>query len=227
MGNGPRKRLRTTSAALATIAVGAVLAGCSTDAGADGASPTATQTVTETATASPRGGVAPSSSAPASPTSSADPGATDAGDASGATVPLCGTPDLHATALRQRGGGTAGATRFELSIFNDGDAACRMQGWPGVSFVAGDDGTQVGAAADRVQGDQERSVTLVPGGRSVTTLRISDPGAYGADCDVTQARGLRIYPPDNRQSLFVSLRRQACASDDVHLLEVAPVHPVS
>jgi len=226
MGNGPRKRLRTTSAALATIAVGAVLAGCSTDAGADGASPTATQTVTETATASPRGGVAPSSSAPASPTSSADPGATDAGDASGATVPLCGTPDLHATALRQRGGGTAGATAYDLSLVDDG-AVCRMEGWPGVSFVGGSDGTQIGAAADRVQADQERYVTLIPGARAVTTLRIADPGVYGAECDATRARGLRIYPPDNRQSLFVSLPTRACASDGAHLLQVAPVHPVS
>jgi len=218
--------MRTTAAAGLAAAV---LVGCSTDTGsaADPASPTATRTVTETATVSPGGGGSSSSSpAPASSSPDADAGATGAAGGSGTTVPLCGTPDLHATVARQRGGGTAGATAYDLSLVDDG-AVCRMEGWPGVSFVGGSDGTQIGAAADRVQADQERYVTLIPGARAVTTLRIADPGVYGAECDATRARGLRIYPPDNRQSLFVSLPTPVCASDGAHLLQVAPVHPVS
>jgi len=207
---GPR--FRSASHALGGLALAAALvAGCSAsepdDTGA--APPRATTTVT----------AAPSPSVSSTPT--------PASGGSGGSVPLCGTPDLTAEVAPQTGGGAAGSVTYDLALVNGGTATCRMEGWPGVSFVAGGDGQQVGAAADRVAPDQQQTVTLVPGARALSTVRVADAGAYGDDCDVTQARGLRVYPPDNRRSLFAALPTQACASDSAHLLQVAPVHPVS
>ena len=223
MSNDRGPRFRSASLALGGLALVVGLAtGCSASEPDDTAAPPPAATTTGTATPSPT-----ASPTPATPVTTAGSDPTAASGGSGGSVPLCGTPDLTAEVAPQPGGGAAGSVTYDLALVNGGTATCRMEGWPGVSFVAGGDGQQVGAAADRVDPDQLQTVTLIPGARALSTVRVADAGAYGDDCDVTQARGLRVYPPDNQRSLFAALPTQACASDSAHLLQVAPVHPVS
>jgi hypothetical protein len=58
--------------------------------------------------------------------------------------------------------GTAGTLYRPLVFTNTGGRSCTIQGFPGVSFVTGDDGHQVGEAAMRVD-PKGPPVTLKPG----------------------------------------------------------------
>ena len=98
-----------------------------------------------------------------------------------------------------------------------------MNGWSGVSYVGGGDGDQVGAAAAREDADRRTDVTVAPGESGVERVRVADPGAYGDDCDATPVDGFRVYPPDNRRSVYVERPGTGCASADVDLLTVWPV----
>src|SRR5699024_10045591 len=62
-----------------------------------------------------------------------------------APAPLC---TAAATTVEVAvGQGAAGHVEYLITMTNTGDRPCTVQGYPGVSMVAGDDGTQVGAAA--------------------------------------------------------------------------------
>jgi hypothetical protein len=100
-----------------------------------------------------------------------------------------------------------------LSPTNDGPGTCELRGFPGVSYVAGEDGHQVGPAAafDGPRGD---AVLLATGRAATTRLRLVDVGVFDAGtCRPTAVRGLRVYPPGSTTSLFVPLEGRACAGD--------------
>ena len=96
-----------------------------------------------------------------------------------------------------------------LQFRNAGPAACTLYGYPGVSWVAGADGHQVGAAATRQadnSGPAERAVTLAPGALASAPLDIVNASALPpAQCKPVPVRGLRVYPPGERAALFLSL----------------------
>jgi hypothetical protein len=91
-----------------------------------------------------------------------------------------------------------------------------------VSFVAGSDGRQVGAAAQRMTGPAPQ-VLLSPGGAAVSTLAIVEAGNFGPVCQITSIRGLRVYPPNQLLSLYVPHPDQACANTRVTTLKVFPL----
>jgi hypothetical protein len=202
---------------VATLALSlAVLAGCG-DGDDSAEEPTATATVTESASPTPSPSASSSPSSSSAPTQEPTEGPTSSG-AAGA-VAACGTPDLEVQVAPAAGGGTAGSTHQTITFTNRGEAACTLDGHPGVSYVAGR--TQVGAAADRT-GDPS-SVTLEPLGKATADLVVSDPGNYGDECQPTPVDKLRIYPPDNRQAQTMRIQATGCAAESVHLLTVGPV----
>jgi hypothetical protein len=82
-----------------------------------------------------------------------------------------------------------------------------------VSFVAGDDGHQVGAPAVR-DGANSAAIRLAPGDTAAAALGFADLGAYDpARCKPTPVRGLRVYPPHNTRAAFLPLATKACAGD--------------
>ncbi|MCA1693663.1 MAG: DUF4232 domain-containing protein [Actinobacteria bacterium] len=107
---------------------------------------------------------------------------------------------------------TAGpASAPELVFTNTGSQACAMQGFPGVSYVAGDVGQQVGLAAERV-GDAGGPVRIAPGATASAQLQLVNVANYDAAvCRPTPVRGLRIYPPDETAALFVPVGATGCA----------------
>ncbi|WP_370444825.1 DUF4232 domain-containing protein [Amycolatopsis sp. CA-128772] len=171
------------------------------------ASPTATTTVT-TATSSP------ASSAPAAPpvAQPADNGLCKAGD-----VKL------------SLGQGDAGAgSRYRpLLITNSSAKPCTIQGFPGVSYVAGTDGHQVGKDAFR-EGGKGNAVKLNPGQTAAADIQFVNVGNFdpGA-CQPTQVKGLRIYLPQETASNFVPDEGTGCAGTKIpgNQLAVKTVHP--
>jgi hypothetical protein len=130
-------------------------------------------------------------------------------DGAAAVPQRCTTGELSASL----GGGDAGAgSVFRTLIFtNTGSRTCELRGFPGVSYVAGDDGHQVGPAAD-MSGERGAQVPIAPGGTAVAQLRLVNVLNYEeAVCRPTPVRGLRIYPPGDTASLFVPMDGTGCA----------------
>ncbi|MDN5860606.1 MAG: DUF4232 domain-containing protein [Pseudonocardia sp.] len=119
----------------------------------------------------------------------------------GTGVPRCTTGELRASL----GVGDAGAGSVfrPLVLTNIGSRTCELVGHPGVSYVAGDDGHQVGPAAV-MDGPRTPQVSLAPGESAVAPLRMVNVGVFDpAACQPVPVRGLRVYPPGDTASLFV------------------------
>jgi uncharacterized protein DUF4232 len=101
---------------------------------------------------------------------------------------------------------------YRVLVFtNRGNRSCELQGFPGVSYVAGDDGHQVGSAAART-GDRGKSVPIAPGGTASAQLRQVNVANFdAATCQPTPVRGLRVYPPGETAAIFVPLGGTGCA----------------
>jgi hypothetical protein len=160
--------------------------------------PTAPTPVTVTVTAPPPGQTtAPPPSAPAS--ESVEPGGT----------PRCTTAELRGTL--GTGDAGAGSVYRPLLFTNTGARTCALRGFPGVSYVGGADGHQVGPAAQEV-GGRGGAVTLRPGGQAAATVQFVQVVNFDAAvCTPTPVRGLRVYPPGDTASLFVAADGTGCA----------------
>jgi hypothetical protein len=149
------------------------------------------------------------------------------GGAAGTATPRCHTGDLKLT-LGKRGGATA--TKFQPLYFtNVAHHACTLHGYPGVSWVAGDDGHQVGDAFDRDAFNPKVTVTLAPGDVAYAILATHDVGMFPAgQCKPVSVRGYRVYPPDETKSVFVASATKACSAKGVNVGNVAAIliHPV-
>jgi hypothetical protein len=107
--------------------------------------------------------------------------------------------------------GAAGSVYRVLVFTNTGGRDCQLRGFPGVSYVAGDAGQQVGSAAERV-GDLGGSVRIAPGATASAQVQLVNVANYDAAvCRPTPVRGLRIYPPGETAALFVPAEGTGCA----------------
>jgi hypothetical protein len=170
-------------------------------------SPAATTTVT-TATSSP------ASSAPAAP-----PVAQPADDG------LCKAGDVKLS-LGQGDAG-AGSVYRPLLITNSSSKPCTIQGFPGVSYVAGSDGHQVGKDAFR-EGTKGNAVKLNPGQTAAADIQFVNVGNFDpGTCQPTSVKGLRIYLPQETASNFVPNEGTGCASTKIpgNQLAVKTIHP--
>lgn len=198
--------LKTTTAAL--LAVGTLaLTGCGS--GNPSASPP-TVIASETA-AAPGTATGGATSAPGTTTSAGTP----VGPA------LCRTADLKLS--KGRTDGAAGSAYTPFIFTNAAMHPCTLTGFPGVSFVDSPTGDPIGAPADR--DTSKPTVTLGINEKASAMLRITVAGNYGDKCQKVTAAGLRIYPPDNTDSLFFPWEDSACANTDVHLLEISSLEP--
>ncbi len=131
-------------------------------------------------------------------------------------------PTSALTAALGSPNGAAGTVYYNLTLTNKGTATCTLYGYPGVSFVTGASGTQVGAAATRTPGTAAK-LTLSPGQSAASPLGIVEAGNYGSRCQITPVDGLRVYPPGQTAALFVPHTAQGCANSSAQVLEVGPL----
>lgn len=126
--------------------------------------------------------------------------------------------------------GAAGSSYVPIRFTNVSAARCTLFGYPGVSFVTGPSGREVGNPADRIPlpaGPAHR-VTLAPGGAANAVLQVADAGNYPASrCQPASAAYLRVFPPGQTAALQVknAYGYQACTSRGVTTLHVEPVQP--
>jgi hypothetical protein len=175
---------------------------------------TACSSATGPTTASPSatGGPAPAlSPAPTGP---------PVGPATGVPAPTAegrpaGNPERCSTAELAGslgpGEGAAGSVYRTLLLTNTGGRACELTGFPGVSYVTGDGGEQVGPAA-AMSGGRGGPVRLAAGAAAGAELKLVDVANYDAAvCRPTPVRGLRVYPPGDTAALFVPAEGTGCA----------------
>ena len=106
--------------------------------------------------------------------------------------------------------GAAGSVYVPLVLTNIGGRTCELRGFPGVSYVAGNDGHQVGPAA--AMSGPRGEVVLKPGAAAAAQLQLVNVANFDAGlCRPTPVRGLRVYPPGDTTSLFIERAGTGCA----------------
>lgn len=190
------RRHSTRAGVVATALVAAAaLAGCS--GGGDevnGGTPAGTTT---TAAASTSAATTPVNDGGTPGTGSQ----TNGGGSNG--VPRCTAAEL--TVTLGQGEGAAGSTYAPLVFTNKGTRTCELTGFPGVSYVAGDDGHQVGPAAV-MSGAHGPEISMAPGRASQAQVQFVQVANFDAAvCKPTPVRGLRVYAPGETASIFVPM----------------------
>ncbi len=137
------------------------------------------------------------------------------GTAAAQVTPECTNADVAVHFHHTESG--AGHRFGKIVVKNVADHACRTGGFGGLSYVGFGDGTQVGAAADRL--GRPTRFTLRPGQRAVSRIDATIAGNYPRHrCSPRPVDGFRVYIPNETESLFLAHRTRGCLDPDVHLL---------
>ena len=239
MSRSARQATSLAAVVAVTVSAGALLTACGAASSPDPAQPAGTVTVTASnsdvasppAASGPTRSPAPPSS-PAVPTSSAAPVSTvvpapPAPPASPAKPGSVGPAGCQTSALRATLGaaqGTAGSAYQVIVVANVSGKTCALYGYPGVSFVSGIGGSQIGKDAARDRTTAPKVVTLAPGHSGSFALRVVDAAALpAASCDPVTANWLKIFPPENTAALYVGYTAHACASKTASILTTRAV----
>ena len=201
---GYHESMRRTTILLLTAPV-LLAAGCS-----GGGSTSTTAPTTSSATAEP-----PTAGPPTArpPTAAPSPATTGGGKPASSR---CHTSDLALKPGDEEG--AAGTEYLALVFTNTSSRTCTLYGYPGVSWVAGDQGTQVGDPFQRGGTHQKVTVTLARGRAAHAILQMPNAGNYDdAQCKPVSVRGLRVYPPDETAAVFVKLPSKQCSAKGVNI----------
>ena len=202
----PATAARAGLAAAAMACAGLLLAACGSSGGSPAAGPTVTKTVSATA----------STSAPPATGSSASAHVT--GPAA------CATSGL--SVKLGQANGAAGSSFIPIVFTNTSGSSCSLFGYPGVSFVTGPGGSQIGLAAARVATQPAANVVLAPGGTASAPLRVVDAQNFPASsCQLATAGTLKIFPPGQTAALYISYTSKTCASTSAatQVLYIQPI----
>ncbi|CAN5260451.1 hypothetical protein BH09ACT9_BH09ACT9_51870 [soil metagenome] len=207
-------RMRHVGLLAAPLAALALLSGCGSDE-------------TGTAESSPAPASTTTASAPTTQTGTASPSTThtDHTQTTTSTAPNpegCAIGELNVTLGESSG--AAGSVELPVVFTNTGGRTCTLDGFPGVSYVTGASGSEVGAAAGR--SGSGSLVSLAPGSAATSLVRATNVENYPADqCGVTDVAGLRVYPPNSYDSVFLAYPTKGCSMTgaNINQLTVAPV----
>jgi hypothetical protein len=206
---GPGASIRRASTAMVFVGLAAVSTACGSSA-TSAAAPT--RTVTATVAAPPA-------------TATTTPADVPSSSASAASGPgSCPTNALRAAI--GTGEGAAGSTYTEIDFTNISGATCTLYGYPGVSLASGTTPvTQLGASARQDTTSGRELVTLAPGAVASALLRIVQAGNFPSSvCGLVTAKYLQVYPPNQKQAIYLSFTAPAC-SKPVQILTVSAVRP--
>jgi hypothetical protein len=155
------------------------------------------------------GGPASASTSPAQNTTTLPTASASAS----ASVTACATSALKVALDATKGNGAAGSIYYPLDFTNISASPCTLFGYPGVSFVTGQGGTQLGRAARRNPVNPATIVTLAPGAVAHATLQVSEAGNYDAtQCQPVTAHWLKVFPPDQTGAAYAHFTTQACSA---------------
>ncbi|GAB2538543.1 DUF4232 domain-containing protein [Nocardia heshunensis] len=218
--------MRIKSLAVVAFAAGVAISvsGCDPNTSAGPATTTPAAQTTQPGASSP-GGIDHDGPGAGAPITTTAPGGIDhdgpgagapittvAGDA---TPPKCVTGQII---LDKGHGGPVGGDWF-LRFINNSSKTCVIQGFPGVSQTNGATGDPVGEPAQRDQGPGAPTpspVTLTPGAAAQFEF-ITYPKQVN-DCNALRTNTLRVYPPDNTESMWLPWDGLICPSPQRMLL---------
>lgn len=170
---------------------------------------------------------APSSAASSGSASTSAPASTPASAPShsaGSGLAACDTSALSVTLASDQGGGAAGSTYVPINFTNTTGTACALYGYPGVSFVTGPGGSQIGAPATRAPNVSSISVMVASHATAHAWLQAVQAGNFpAATCHPVTAHWLKVYPPGNTAASYIGHSFPACSSAKVTILTVMPV----
>lgn len=197
-----RGALVAAGVAAAAISVSACSGSLTATGTANGGNTTTPSTVNTTVAQPPAGSTTTRQNA--NPATS--PAATPSAAVAAKQAPL--TPECKAADLKLSFGGNDASMSQQYQVLrftNVGTRSCVIVGFPGVSYVAGDNGTQVGPAAVR-DGKIGPQVTLAPGAVASTVIHSVDAQVFDQNvCHPTRVRGFRVYAPDDRAAMFIPI----------------------
>jgi hypothetical protein len=192
--------MMASAAAMARTAIIAAAAGC--------AAVLVVACGTNGAGSPPAAGGTPASSSPASQPAPSQPASTPSGPAA------CATSALEAEVPAADAGAAAGSTYYPIQFTNSSDSTCSLYGYPGVSFVTGNGGSQIGAPATENPAHPRQLIELAPGQVAHAELQVADAQNYPPSrCTIVTANWLRIYPPNQTAPLYVSFTAQTCSNN--------------
>ena len=195
-------------AAMAGAAALVAACGSSTVPRTTGASPAGTATTTPSKSPG-----APTPIVPSRSTETAPP-----------SPPPCRTSALRVSVSASQGA-AAGSSYYPIVFTNISGTACTLFGYPGVSFVAGAGGSQIGIPATENPAHPRQLITLAPGQAGHAELQVVNAENYPpANCGMVTAHWLRVYPPNQTAPLYASFTAQACAKPRT-ILTVETVQP--
>jgi len=190
---------------IATILLGTALLAAACASSNNGGSTAASSPSTSSAAATPA--QAATSSAPAGSGGSSAPATPSAGTTG------CATGNLKAAVVTGEGGAAAGSTYYPVNLTNTGSSSCSLFGYPGVSWVSGPSGSQIGQPATRNPVIKPSTVVLAPGQTAHVTIQVVDAGNYDkSTCQPVTAHWLKIFPPGQFTALYVKFSAQTCSA---------------
>jgi hypothetical protein len=182
---------RRAGAAAALLCTAALAAGCASASNSSASGQAASATPAKSASSPP-------ASASATPS---------------ASVAACATTDLNGTVVLGQGGAAAGSTYYPLNLTNNSKSACSLFGYPGVSFVTGPSGSQIGQPATRNPAITPSTVVLSPGQTAHVTIQVVDALNYSKSaCQPVKAHWLKIFPPGQFSALYVKFTALTCSA---------------
>jgi hypothetical protein len=112
------------------------------------------------------------------------------------------------------GGAAAGSTYYPLNFTNTSKSSCYLYGYPGVSFVTGPSGGQVGQPASRNPAVAPSTVILAPGGTAHVTIQVVDALNYSKSaCQPVTAHWLKVFPPGQFTALYIKFSSLTCSAN--------------
>lgn len=223
-------RTLTRSAAIAATAVLTLsgIVGCGTDSdnGSDGSGDTgstASDVVSDTAATEDGDGTGDGADE-----ATGDDGEEAGGGQEGEGTDGACTADAVTVSLENQQG-AAGSVLADISVLNDSDSPCTIQGYPGVALVDDAD-APIGAPATREETGQGEAITLAPGESAISPVKLAQAGNYDeAECTPTPASGYQVIIPEETAEIVVDNGGQGeltgCANDEIELLSVQPFIP--
>jgi hypothetical protein len=117
----------------------------------------------------------------------------------------------------------AGHLYRTLDFTNISGASCTLYGYPGISFVTGVGGQQIGAAASRSPASR-RLIVLAPGKTAHAQMDLVDVLNFPASkCAASNAHWIKVYPPNQFSATYVRWTAMVCSKPTPVYLFVAPV----
>lgn len=194
----------TLSAARHTVAMAVLLCAAALASGCASASPSSP---------APAASLPASGAAAASGSAAPSPGASSPAASRPAAATQCVSSALHAVVNTAQSSGAAGSVYYPIDFTNVSSSQCTLYGYPGVSFVTGDPGSQLGRAATRNPAAGPTAVTLNPGEVAHAVLQVAEAGNFDpSQCVPVTAHWLKIFPPDQFTPVYAHFTAQACSA---------------